>query len=117
MAIDRIALALETLREHTELVCVSPQPDSHWCLNVAGIDSPDSIAALGVYCTGLIAQVVRVDLSLSDALLGRTDAFRDRLNAMVARAVGDSNDIDETFRTKQRDPWITEALGHLLLGM
>jgi hypothetical protein len=117
MAVARIAAALETLREQSALVCVSPQPDSHWCLNVSGIDSPVSVAALGVYCTGLIAQVVRVDLSLSDALLGRTDVFRDRLNAMVVRAVGNSNAIDETFRTKQRDPWITEALGHLLFGM
>lgn len=116
-ALDRAADAMDLLKGTIELSCLDPQPTSHWGVLVSGIDEPVCVSALGVYATALIAQIVRVDVVLSDALIGDPVAFATALRRNVQRTIGDSNELTDNFREYQRDPWITEAIAHLLFAL
>lgn len=115
--VQRVANATVTLAARVHVESAEPQPDSHWAILVSGLDEPASVNALGQYATALIAQLVGVDLVLSAELLGDGPEFLDALRRNVERAVGADNQIDDGFRQYQRDPWITEAIGHLLFGL
>ncbi|MGO9976038.1 MAG: hypothetical protein ACLP01_25195 [Solirubrobacteraceae bacterium] len=106
--------ALSTLRAALSLVCADPHPDSHWVVEVGGLNDPSAVSALGRYATALIAQVVRIDLVFSAELLETSPAFVTTLTANVHQAIGHDNQISNEFRRYQRDPWITEVIGHLL---
>jgi hypothetical protein len=117
---DPVALAqaaLSVLKGVLVPVCADPHPGSHWVVEVEGLDDPNVTTALGRYGTALIAQIVRVDLVFSAALLDTSPAFLTTLTANVHRAIGSDNDISTDFRRYQRDPWITEAIGHLLFNI
>lgn len=116
-AVKRVSDAMDLLGDSVRFTCLDPQPASHSGVFVSEIESATCIEALGQYGTGLIAQVVGVDLRLSDALFGNSPGFRDTLKRNVERTVGASNTISANFRAYQRDPWITEALGHLLVAL
>ncbi len=106
--------ALSALRTALSPVCADPHPNSHWVVEVEGLEDPGAVSALGRYATALIAQVVRIDLLFSAELLEASPAFLATLTANVHQAIGGDNHISNDFRRYQRDPWITEAIGHLL---
>ena len=113
----RAAEAIERIRSDVKIDCVDPQPPSHWGVLISSIDTDDCMGSIGVYATALIAQIVGVDLVLSDALIGNRPAFTETLTLNVERTIGPNNELDDDFRRYQRDPWITEALGHLLFAL
>lgn len=115
--VARAEAALSMLRGALVPVCADPHPDSHWVVEVQGFDDRDVVSALGRYSTALIAQVVRIDLVFSAELLDTSPAFLTTLTADVHRAIGSDNQIPADFRRYQRDPWITEAIGHLLFSI
>jgi hypothetical protein len=106
--------ALSALGTALSPVCADPHPDSHWVVELEGLEDPEAVTALGRYATALIAQIVRIDLVFSAELLNSSPAFLTTLTTNVHQAIGGDNHISDDFRRYQRDPWITEAIGHVL---
>lgn len=94
-----------------------PPPDSHVVVTVSGLEDADAISALGVYLTALVANVVAIDLSLADRLLGAGADAEEQLRSDVHELIGDSNAISSSFREDQRNPWIAEGIAHLLVAL
>lgn len=112
--VARAQAALSVLRTALSPACADPHPDSHWVVEVEGLEDAEVVTALGRYATALIAQIVRVDLVFSAQLLSASPAFMTTLTTNVHDAIGADNHVSDDFRRYQRDPWITEAIGHLL---
>ena len=61
---DAVAATLILLREHLNVEEHNPSPDSHSVIVVGGLEDEGCVTALGVYLTGLVANVVASTLSL-----------------------------------------------------
>lgn len=103
-ALIRAALSLDHIVTSTHDVTV-----------VTGLDSPTIIEAVATYLTNCAAQTVTADIKILADLLGDSTEVLPTLHVEVERLIGSSNHIIDDFRQDHRDPWIAEALAHLLL--
>jgi hypothetical protein len=111
-----VEAARTALEQQLSITNREPNPTSHRCAIVSDFDDDEQVEALGIYLTGLIAQLVKVDLEVSAWLFGENPAAIETLRANVDRTVGASNELSDFERVYRRDPWIAEAIGHLLIG-
>jgi hypothetical protein len=126
--IQAVESALTTLRDRITVEEEPEGPDSHVVVRVTGLEEPDCREALGVYLTGLVANVVRIDLQLANVLLGVGADADAELSKDVERLIGASNVVDDTntpvagtitsdFRDDFRNSWIAEGIGHALVSL
>jgi len=99
-----------------ELVVEEQSPaSSHCVIVVAGLEAANVRSALGCYLTASLAGVIQADARVDSALIGSSIDERDELIAAVQGLIGETNDIDQTFRDTRRNAWIGEGIGHALL--
>lgn len=90
--------------------------ESHTVIAVQGCDRPDSILHLGRFLVGAIAQAIRTDLSLQPLLISPGYEGQEELGRDVSKVIGtEGAALTDHERTHGRDPWIGEAIGHLML--
>jgi hypothetical protein len=112
-----VSAALADLRERLSVTVTDPGPQTHVVLSVAHLEDPESIRALGIYLTGLVANVVQIDLTLVDRLLGIEIDATAQLTEDVHSLIGASNAVSSTFRDNLRNPWLAEGIAHLLVSL
>lgn len=98
--------------------CLTVEPaeyDSHTVLTIGEFDSPAAKLATAVYLVGSVAQCVGADLQIRSALFDETTLARD-IGADVVSVIGDTS-ADLDFKIMQRDPWVWEAISHLLIHL
>jgi hypothetical protein len=111
---EAVAESIEFLREQLSLQTTTLA--SHQVIVVSGCDSPDAICHIGRFLVGAVAQAVRTDLQLQPALIGQGRDGQNELERDIAKIIGEADtDLSDHARTHTRDPWIGEALGHLML--
>ena len=88
---------------------------SHSVLLVKGCSDDDSLQATAVYLVASIAQTIDANLRIRRALFDNTDLKRD-LQADIVSVIG-NDDSDDEFKTKKRDPWLWEAISHMLIHL
>jgi hypothetical protein len=89
--------------------------NSHTYLQINGFCSTQSLVATSIYLVGSIAQCVQSDLTLREALFD--DGTRDSdLTRDVEGVIGPAA-ADDQFKIKKRDPWIWEAISHLIVHL
>lgn len=88
---------------------------THTHLQIGGFESSTTLKATAVYLVGSVAQCIQSDLLIREALFD--DATRDKdLLTDIVGVVGDAA-ADEQFKTMNRDPWIWEAISHLVVHL
>lgn len=93
---------------------------THRLLTIAGVDrSPECLRALAVYCVGQIVNAVEVNLEIRADLLGLDNQRTcERLVRDVYSVIGDNNEsLTDEQKEDERDPWLFEALSHLLVHL
>ena len=89
--------------------------DSHTHLEIGGFGSSDTLNATAVYVVGSIAQCISADLQIREALFD--DATRNAdLLADVEGVIGKVS-VDDQFKIMNRDPWMWEAMSHLVVHL
>jgi hypothetical protein len=89
--------------------------ESHTHLDTGGFGSSDTINATTVYLVGSIAQCIHADLRIRDALFDDATRNEDML-ADVEDVIGTPS-ANDNFKTMNRDPWIWEAISHLIVHL
>ena len=88
---------------------------SHCVLLVQGCGDDDSLEATAVYLVAAIAQTIDANLRIQQALFDNTNLKRD-LQTDIVSVIGDE-DSDDEFKIKRRDPWMWEAISHMLVHL
>ena len=88
---------------------------SHSVLLVKGCSNDDSVQATAVYLVASIAQTIDANMRIRQALFDHTSLKRD-LQADIVSVIG-NEDSDDEFKTKRRDPWLWEAISHMLIHL
>lgn len=97
-------------------VSVTPiTTDSHDVVVVSGLETLDIQDSIATYLLNCAAQTVQLNLVIVNDLLGESPNAATALRDEVNRLLGPNNAIGDDFRQDHRDPWIAEALAHLLL--
>jgi hypothetical protein len=121
---EAIEEALAVLRDQLEVEEHQPSPASHVVVRVAGAEAAECVDAFGTYLTGLVANVLSVDLRLADTLLGAHEDATQQLISDISKLVGESNVVNDAgaagtitsdFREDYRNPWIAEGIAHLVV--
>lgn len=90
---------------------------THTLLEYDTIDpSADLLRNLGVFLTASIAQCVEFNLAIRQALFDEADLGRD-LAASVVSVIGADNSISTITKRDERNPWLWEAISHLLIHL
>lgn len=106
-------LALSVLSD--SLSVTASECISHTHLQINGVRSQATLKAVAVYLVGSIAQCIHADMQIREALFN--DATRNvDLLADVVGVMGDASASD-VFKTMNRDPWIWEAISHLVVHL
>src|SRR6267378_3407217 len=90
---------------------------SHEMLVVEIPETPVTIGAIADYLINCIAQTIALDLQIVTELVGSDSGSLASIADDVRRRIGEDNSIGDEFRQDERDPWIAEGIGHLLLNM
>ena len=110
----------DALRELAGSISVeeaAPRPGTHRAFKVDGLCSGPAEKQVAIVLTGLIAQAVALDLELVRALGQDRGSVQRWLEPAVHSVVGIDNDSSNSAnpdKTTERDPWIAEALVHVL---
>ncbi|QGQ24708.1 hypothetical protein F1728_19340 [Gimesia benthica] len=88
---------------------------THSVLEVTNFIHKDSLAATAVYLVSCISQSIEANLSIRQALFDEEYFERDLLND-VTSVVGNA-DVDDNFKTMERNPWMWEAISHMLIHL
>jgi hypothetical protein len=89
--------------------------ETHTHLDISGFGSPATMKATAVYLVGSIAQCIQADMEIRAALYDDATRSRDLLSDIVD-VIGDASRND-TFKIMERDPWMWEAIGHMLFHL
>ena len=88
---------------------------THHHVEVLNLEDREVIRLVGLYCAGLIGNAVMADLSLSRNFLNRGDKSKASLTRTIDKLLKASNaDVDDWHRDYRRNPWIVEAISHLI---
>jgi len=88
---------------------------SHSVLLVKGCSDDETLEATAVYLVAAIAQSIAANLSIRKALFDVHDVNR-KLTDDIVSVVG-TEDIDNDFKAKTRDPWMWEAISHMVIHL
>jgi hypothetical protein len=99
----------------SSLHVTATESESHTHLEIAGFGPPATLKATAVYLVGSIAQCVLADLQIREALFNEATRNEDLL-ADVEGVIGNAS-ADNNFKTMNRDPWIWEAISHLIVHL
>ncbi|MFW6114300.1 MAG: hypothetical protein ACOC7K_01010 [bacterium] len=88
---------------------------SHSVLLVQHLEEDDCLEATAIYLVSAIAQSIEANLTLREALFDE-EQFERELSADVVAVVGEDN-TDKNFRSMVRDPWMWEAISHMLIHL
>jgi len=112
-----IERSLELLRETVEVEPVSV--DTHQLVRITGIDqSRECLMALAIYCVGQIAKAIQVNLEIRADLLGDNSDARIQLARDVYSVIGEDNSsLTDKQKRDERDPWLFEAISHLIVHL
>lgn len=92
------------------------QSKTHHSIIITGIkNSPEIIRSLAVYMVSLIANAIEANLEVRADLIEDTEAGKEELIESVLDTIGEINELDRDFIEDERNPWLAEALIHLLL--
>lgn len=92
------------------------QSKTHHSIIITGIENnSEIIRSLAVYMVSLIANAVEANLEVRADLLEDTEVGKEELIESVLDTIGESNELDRDFIEDERNPWLAEALIHLLL--
>lgn len=94
-----------------------PPPGTHKAIRIGGLTSEEAIRWLGIALTGLVSQAITLDLQLCEAMGSPQGVSLTWLRPSVESVIGQDNALngpDDPDRTTERDPWIAEALMHIL---
>ena len=111
---DDVVTSLQTLNE--QLAVTAEETATHTVLEVDGFGNGDTLEATAIYLVGAVAVSVKQNMNVRRALYNEADIERDLL-ADVVSIIRCDNQIDETFRTKSRDPWLWEGISHLFVHL
>lgn len=110
-----VGAAVSVLR--SGLTVQSQAGHSHTHLLITGLEAPENLRALAVYLVGCVAFTVHANLEIRRALFDASELPR-ILFENVVEVIGATNPPhDDRFRNMNRDPWICEALGHLIIHL
>lgn len=88
----------------------------HVTIKVEGCEEDCAIEHIGRFLVGAIAQAIATDLQLQPVLLSPGFDGQEELKRDVEKLIGaEGEPLTDHARTHERDPWIGEALGQLLL--
>jgi hypothetical protein len=105
--------ALTYLRAHLHIAVL--REDDYHVIQVAGCDDDDATHYIGRFLVGAIAEVVRTDLVLQEALISEGLDGQAELKRDVEKIIGaEGTTLSSHERTHGRDPWIGEALGQMI---
>lgn len=111
---EAVSESLAWLREHLDFQSTSVS--NYTVITVHGCDSDAAIEHIARFLVGAIAQVVRLDLELQPALISSGLDGQAELQQDLAKILHPHGEpLSDYDRTHTRDPWIGEALGHLVL--
>lgn len=112
---DDVDRALQNL--HTMIRTEVTEHRDHSVIRIYGLGQ-ESIVVLGiaVYLVGAIASCVAFNMDVRAALFNEETLIRD-LYRDVKDVIGENNDIGETKKTYERNPWLWEGICHLLLHL
>jgi len=110
---DDMQAALKVIS--SSLTVTASEYVSHTHLDIVGFDSPDTLNAVAVYLVGSIAQCIQADMQIREALFDDATRSVDLLRDVIG-VIGDATATD-TFKTMNRDPWIWEAISHLIVHL
>lgn len=97
-------------------ISITPvSPTTHNVAIVSGLETDSIRDAIATYLLNCAAQTVRVNLTILNDLLGDSEDAAAAFASEVTRLIGTDNALTPDFRQDHRDPWMTEALAHLLL--
>jgi hypothetical protein len=108
---EAVAALRERLKFSTQAV------GSYTVVCVGGCDNPDTIPWLGLFLAGVVAQMVAIDLRLVSYLSAGLDGQAELKRDLDELLGAEGEPLSDHHRTHQRDPWMGEALGHLLLKL
>jgi hypothetical protein len=91
---------------------------THRSIIINGISNDQkTIDAIAVYMVALIANAIEANLQVRCDLLGTDDEAKIELQETVIDYIGENNNQNRDFIEDERNPWISEALIHLLLNV
>lgn len=93
------------------------QCGTHKLAVVGGLESDASTDSIAQYLFGCAAMVIDVDFSIVTNMIGTTPDSKKALKNDIEKLLGKDNKISQDKREDERDPWILEGLGHMLLSL
>lgn len=89
---------------------------THHSVIVTGIENKKTIVrSIAVYMVALIANAIEANLQVRANLIEYTETGMEELLESVFDTIGEDNNLDQDFKEDERNPWLAEALIHLLL--
>jgi hypothetical protein len=110
---DDANVAFQTLAKR--LSVTTEECQTHTILHVGGFSTDEVLQAAAVYLVASIAQCVHADMQIRQALFDEATRSTD-LAADIQAVIGKATCTD-TFKSKTRDPWIWEAISHLVVHL
>ncbi|MGM5473441.1 hypothetical protein [Bacillus pumilus] len=90
--------------------------ETHHSIIITGIkNDPQLIKNLAIYMVALIANAIEANLQVKANLIEYTKIGKIEIVESVIEAVGENNNLNQDFKEDERNPWLAEALIHLLL--
>lgn len=92
------------------------EAETHHAVIIDGvINSEKIIKCIAVYMVALISNAIEANLKIHANLIGYTELETELLIESVLDTIGENNDLNRDFIEDERNPWLAEALVHLLL--
>ncbi|MFG6117188.1 hypothetical protein ACGTN9_18710 [Halobacillus sp. MO56] len=92
------------------------ETETHHSLIVKGIENDKEILnSIAAYMVALIANAIEANLEVRADLIEDTEIGKEDIEESVIDTVGESNELNQDFKEDERNPWLAEALIHLLL--
>jgi hypothetical protein len=89
---------------------------THNSILVTGIENePSVLRSIAVYMVGLIAHAIEANLEVRADLMEYTEVGKEEIVESVIETIGEDNNLVQDFKEDERNPWLAEALIHLLL--
>ncbi|MEK3857043.1 hypothetical protein [Cytobacillus sp. FSL H8-0458] len=89
---------------------------SHHAIMITGIENePTVIRSIAVYMVALIANAIEANLQVRADLIEYTEVGIEEIVESVLDTIGETNNLNQDFKEDERNPWLAEALIHLLL--
>jgi hypothetical protein len=83
---------------------------------ITGIENEvEIIRSIAVYMVALIANAIEANLQIRADLIEYTKIGKEEIVESVIDTIGENNNLEQDYIEDERNPWLAEALIHLLL--